>query len=135
VHPFYCPYLTYLKVFALNLSAPFVPQSFGAQPHQVLPYCDIIIGNECEAEAWASASGLAEETDLRKIAKAIISILKFSVSHPCIIIFMRGAESTLLVTSTEPRSAKFFPVEVLSGEEIVDTNGAGDAFAGGFLAA
>jgi adenosine kinase len=135
VHPFYSPYLTYLKVFALNLSAPYVPQSFGAQLHQVLPYCDIIIGNECEAEAWASANGLAEETDLHEIAKAIIAIPKFSISHPRIVIFTRGAESTLLVTSTEPRSAKFFPVEALSGEEIVDTNGAGDAFAGGFLAA
>jgi len=123
------------KVFALNLSAPYIPQSFGAQLHQVLPYCDIVIGNECEAEAWASANGLAEETDLHEIAKAIIAVPKLSVSHSRIVIFTRGAESTLLVTSTEPRNAKYFPVEALSEEEIVDTNGAGDAFAGGFLAA
>jgi adenosine kinase len=119
----------------LNLSAPYIPQSFGAQLHQVLPYCNIVIGNECEAEAWASANGLAEETDLHEIAKAIIAVLKLSVSHSRIVIFTRGAESTLLVTSTERRNAKYFPVEALSDEEIVDTNGAGDAFAGGFLAA
>jgi adenosine kinase len=78
---------------------------------------------------------LAEETELHEIAKAIIVIPKLSVSHSRIVIFTRGAESTLLVTLTEPRNAKYFPVEALSDEEIVDTNGAGDAFAGGFLAA
>jgi len=78
---------------------------------------------------------LAKETDLHKISKAIIAIPKLSVSHSRIIIFTRGAESTLLVTSTEPRNAIYFPVEALSDEEIIDTNGAGNAFTGGFLAA
>jgi adenosine kinase len=38
------------------------------------------------------------------------------------------------VTSDEPNSPKSFSVKPLSDSQIVDTNGAGDAFAGGFLA-
>ncbi|KAH9923184.1 Ribokinase-like protein [Epithele typhae] len=75
------------KIFVLNLSAPFIPQFFAVQLQSIMPYVDIIIGNEAEAEAWASASGLADKTDL-------------------------AAATTV----------------------IVDTNGAGDAFAGGLLA-
>jgi adenosine kinase len=127
--------LTVLKVFALNLSAPYIPQRFGAQLQQVLPYCDIIIGNESEAEAWASANGLADQKDLHTIAKSIMALLKSNTSHPRIVVLTRGAESTLLVHSAEPDRPKSFPVDVLKDEEIVDTNGAGDAFAGGFLAA
>lgn len=46
------------KVFALNLSAPFIAQFFKVQLEQIIPYADIVIGNESEAAAWAEASGL-----------------------------------------------------------------------------
>lgn len=42
----------------MNLSAPFLPQFFKQQMDTILPYCDIIIGNESEAEAWAESHGL-----------------------------------------------------------------------------
>lgn len=47
-----------------------------------------------------------------------------------------GSESTI-VASSAPGSAavKVFPVAKLPSEQIVDTNGAGDCFAGGFLGA
>ncbi|TFY74367.1 hypothetical protein EWM64_g9645, partial [Hericium alpestre] len=34
------------QVFAINLSAPFIPQFFKLQLEQLIPHCDIIIGNE-----------------------------------------------------------------------------------------
>lgn len=101
----------------------------------MLPYCDIIIGNETEAEAWASANGLPDHKDLPAIAKAIAILPKSNPSRPRIVVFTQGAKSTILVTSAELDSPKVFPVEALKDEEIVDTNGAGDAFAGGFLGA
>jgi len=122
------------KTFVLNLSAPFIPQFFGSQLQQVMPYCDIIIGNEAEAEAWASANKLPDPKDLPAVAKAV-ALLPKANSSPRVIIFTQGPKSTILVTSAEPDSPKTFTVNPLRDEEIIDTNGAGDAFAGGFLGA
>ncbi|KAG2153589.1 Ribokinase-like protein [Suillus bovinus] len=123
------------KVFAMNFSAPFIPQFFGAQLQSVLPFCDIIIGNETEAEAYATANNLPDTKDLAAIAKAVAVSPKSNKSRPRVVVFTHGAESTILVSSAEPDSPKVFKVSPISAELIVDTNGAGDAFAGGFLGA
>lgn len=123
------------KVFALNFSAPFIPQFFGTQLNSVLPYCDIIIGNETEAEAYAAANGLPDTKDLAAIAKAVATSPKSNTSRPRVVVFTHGAESTILVSSAEPDSPKVFKVSAIDDKLIVDTNGAGDAFAGGFLGA
>lgn len=47
------------KTLVLNLSAPFIPQFFKAQFEQVLPYVDVLIGNESEAGAYATAAGMS----------------------------------------------------------------------------
>ncbi|KAJ3554033.1 hypothetical protein NM688_g3312 [Phlebia brevispora] len=122
------------KVFALNLSAPFIPQFFGIQLQQIIPYCDIIIGNEAEAEAWASATGLPNK-DPVSVAQALATQPKANPSRPRLVIITHGAESTTLVTSDDKENPKIYPVHALKGEEIVDTNGAGDAFTGAFLGA
>jgi adenosine kinase len=123
------------KAFALNFSAPFIPQFFAEQLQRVMPYCDILIGNESEAEAWASANGFPDKKDIPAIAKVIAALPKANPSRPRIVIITQGADSTILVSSAEPDSPKVYPVHPLPAEEIVDTNGAGDAFAGGFLGA
>lgn len=123
------------KVSVLNFSAPFIPQFFNAALQTVLPHTDIIICNEAEAEAWASANGHPAPTDLPAVGKAIAMLPKSNASRPRIVVITHGAESTVLVSSAEPDSPKTFGVHVLTDEEIVDTNGAGDAFAGGFLGA
>lgn len=123
------------KVFVLNLSAPFIPQFFQVQLQQILPFCDIVIGNEAEAEAWASASGHAAQTDLAAVATAIAMQPKANQSRPRTVIITHGAESTTVVSSAEPDAPRVFDVHPLADAQIVDTNGAGDAFAGGFLGA
>lgn len=123
------------KVFVLNLSAPFIPQFFKAQLDQLLPYCDVVIGNESEAEAWAEASGQPEKKDLQAVARAIALTTKANPSRPRTVIITHGAESTTVVTAGENSTPKVYPVQALPDSAIVDTNGAGDAFAGGVLAA
>ncbi|GJE89640.1 adenosine kinase [Phanerochaete sordida] len=122
------------KVFVLNLSAPFIPQFFGVQLQQIVPYCDIIIGNESEAEAWASATGFPHK-DLGAIAKAIAGQPKANPARPRVVVITHGAESTTVVSSDDVENAKIVPVHALNDADIIDTNGAGDAFAGGFLGA
>lgn len=123
------------KVFVLNLSAPFIAQFFGAQLQQVLPHCDIVICNESEAEAWASANGLPDKTDLKATAKALALAPKSNPSRPRVVVFTQGADSTILVSAADPENPKTYPVEALASSSILDTTGAGDAFAGGFLGA
>ncbi|TEB38538.1 Ribokinase-like protein [Coprinellus micaceus] len=122
------------KTFILNLSAPFIAQFFGAQLQQVIPHTDFLIGNEAEAEAWATANGLPDPKDLAGIAKHIAALPKTNASRPRIVVFTQGAESTVVVAS-DKEEPKWYPVTALSDDQIVDTNGAGDAFAGGFIGA
>ena len=121
------------QTFAINLSAPFIAQFFQVQLQQVLPYCDLVFGNEAEAEAWASATGQPDKSDLGAIAQAIAALPKANPSRPRTVIFTHGAKATIVASSKES-VPRVFNVHALKDEEIVDTNGAGDAFAGGFVA-
>ncbi|KAJ3478285.1 hypothetical protein NLI96_g9861 [Meripilus lineatus] len=123
------------KTFVLNLSAPFIAQFFGQQLQQILPYTDIVIGNEAEAEAWATATGQPDAKDLVAIAKAIATLPKNNQSRPRIVIITHGPKNTTVVSAADPEHEKIFDVHPLKEDQIVDTNGAGDAFAGGFLGA
>jgi len=134
------------KVFALNLSAPFIPQFFKAQLQQILPYVDILFGNESEAASYAAADGLPTE-DVAKIATALASLPKINASRPRLVVITQGSDSTIVASSepsdsktlpnltTEDANPKVFPVQKLAAEQIIDTNGAGDMFAGGFMGA
>jgi adenosine kinase len=55
------------KTVVLNLSAPFIPQFFKVQLEEVLPHVDILIGNESEAAAYATAAGMGVSPLLHSI--------------------------------------------------------------------
>ena len=130
-----CTVLIFSQVFVLNLSAPFIPQFFKVQLEQLLPHCDFVIGNESEAAAWASAVGLPDKSDIPTIARSIATLPKSNASRPRTAIITQGPDSTVVVAAADPEKPKIFPVTRLEDGQIVDTNGAGDAFAGGFLGA
>ncbi|SCU84382.1 LADA_0D01398g1_1 [Lachancea dasiensis] len=115
------------KPFALNLSAPFIPQFFKSALEQVLPYTTYVIANESEAASYAEAFGVdAKADDLVAIAKHIVGDSKTRT-----VIFTHGLEPTVIVSF---QGEQAIPVKALQEESIVDTNGAGDAFAAGFMA-
>jgi len=121
------------KVFAMNLSAPFMMQYFRGHVDAILPYVDIIIGNESEAEAWAEAHKV-DSKDLVAIAKAIAAFEKVNASRPRTVVITHGAEATIVAIANQ-EVPKVYPIYQIKPEDIVDTNGAGDAFAGGFMGA
>ncbi|KAK4056628.1 adenosine kinase [Microbotryomycetes sp. JL221] len=120
------------KTFSMNLSAPFIPQFFKEQVDTILPYCDILIGNESEAQAYADSHDWNTK-DIAEIAKKLAAFEKKG-TQPRLVVITQGPDSTI-VASSETGEAKTFPVSALPSDKVIDTNGAGDAFAGGFLGA
>uniref|UniRef100_W8C768 Adenosine kinase n=1 Tax=Ceratitis capitata TaxID=7213 RepID=W8C768_CERCA len=118
------------RTFLMNLSAPFLSQFFTEPLMAALPYVDILFGNELEAEAFAAAQGW-EEKDMKEIGKKMLALPKQNADRTRIVVLTQGHLPVLLI---QEHTIEEFPVERLEPDEIVDTNGAGDAFVGGFLA-
>ncbi len=122
--------------FSMNLSAPFIAQFFKDQVDQMLPYCSVVFGNETEFAAYSESHDLPSK-DLAKVAQHIADLpTKFGSTSSAkrVVICTQGADATIVATqgASEQQS---IPTAKVADAEIVDTNGAGDAFAGGVLGA
>lgn len=117
------------KTMCMNLSAPFLIQFFGDQMAAALPFVDIMFGNESEAAAFGEKHGWG--TDVATIAKNLAALPKASGFRARTVVITQGSTATVVVQNGEVTE---FPVEPLAAEALVDTNGAGDAFVGGYLA-
>lgn len=118
------------KTLAINLSAPFIPQFFGAGIAEVMPFADIVFGNETEAAAYGGTQdGLG--TDPQAVAEYIANLPKENAGKPRVCVITQGAEPTIIAVAGQPTIT--VPVPPVASEDIVDTNGAGDAYVGGFI--
>ncbi|XP_043484470.1 adenosine kinase 2-like isoform X2 [Leptopilina heterotoma] len=118
------------KIFMMNLSAPFLCKFFKKEMLAALPYVDILVGNETESEAFSEANELGT-SDLKEIGLKICNWEKMNKKRKRIVILTQGAGSVLLI---KDNNVTEYPVPKLEEDKVVDTNGAGDAFVGGFLA-
>lgn len=116
------------KTFCLNLSAPFIVDFFGEQLTTALPYADYLFGNEGEAAAFGKKHNLGE--DLKQVALGAAAMPKKDPSRPRTVVFTQGSQSTIVAYDGKVTE---YAVKPLSKDLLVDTNGAGDAFVGGFL--
>mmetsp|Transcript_29794 Transcript_29794/g.68378 ORF Transcript_29794/g.68378 Transcript_29794/m.68378 type:complete len:338 (+) Transcript_29794:277-1290(+) len=116
------------KTFCVNMSAPFIIDFFTDALAKAIEYADYVFCNESEAATYGKKYELGE--DLKEIALKVAALPSAS-KNPRTVIFTQGSQSTIVAkegTVTE------YAVEPLSKDLLVDTNGAGDAFVGGFLA-
>ncbi|MCJ1467925.1 adenosine kinase [Pseudocyphellaria aurata] len=120
------------KVFVLSLSAPFIPQFFKDQLDQTAPYWDYLIGNETEARAYADSHAIGTQ-DVGEIARHIADLPKKNQKRKRTVIITQGTDPTVVAVQGEDQLREF-PVHDIDKAQICDTNGAGDAFAGGFVA-
>jgi len=116
------------KIFSLNLSAPFIIDFFGDQVATALAYADFLFCNESEAEAYGKKQGWGD--DLKEVALKLAASEKKNKSRARVVVFTQGSKSTIVASEGE---AKEYAVDPLAADKLVDTNGAGDAFVGGFL--
>ncbi|CAH1438415.1 unnamed protein product [Lactuca virosa] len=93
------------KVFTMNLSAPFISRTFS------------------KVHGW-------ETDNVEEIAIKISQWPKASGTYKRITVITQGADP--VVVAQDGKVSKY-PVIFLPKEKLVDTNGAGDAFVGGFL--
>uniref|UniRef100_H2Y553 Adenosine kinase n=1 Tax=Ciona savignyi TaxID=51511 RepID=H2Y553_CIOSA len=117
------------KTFMMNLSAPFLSQFFTEPMMNAMPYVDILFGNETEAVAFADKHEWGTK-DLVEIAKKIAALPKINSTKPRIVVITQGSLPTLVANG---ELSSEHPIIPLDKSKIVDTNGAGDAFVGGFL--
>jgi adenosine kinase len=115
------------KVFALGLSAPYVIEFFKANMEEVLPFTEIVFCNEEEAGKFGEVNGI--QGSVADIAKHI-SKLPGNTQRPKKVIVTRGKDSVFIAVDGVLNE---FDVPLIESSKIVDLNGAGDSFCGGFL--
>lgn len=120
------------KCFAMNLAAPFIVQvpPFKAALSELLPLVDLLVGNEGEAAAFAASEGWDAGLTVPEIALRISGLPKASGHRGRVVVITQGASPTVVAAEG---AVTLHPVIPLAKEQLVDTNGAGDAFVGGFL--
>jgi len=126
------------KHFAMNLSAPFLCQFFKDPMMKVMAHADIVFGNETEADEFANSHGYGVSinktvyrTETAKKIAALPLVSSGSSPRSRLVVITQGADPVIVVENGE---VTLYPVTKLAADKIVDTNGAGDAFVGGFLA-
>merc|ERR1711862_947909 len=118
-------------LYCMNLSAPFLMQvpPFKAVFTETMPLVDFLFGNETEARTWAETEGW-ETTDLEFVATRL-SLIPSAKGSKRTVVITQGCDPTIVCVNG---CVTTYPVLTLPKEKLVDTNGAGDAYVGGFLA-
>eukprot|EP01100_Stratorugosa_tubuloviscum_P003045 TRINITY_DN171_c1_g1_i1.p1 TRINITY_DN171_c1_g1~~TRINITY_DN171_c1_g1_i1.p1 ORF type:complete len:341 (-),score=160.59 TRINITY_DN171_c1_g1_i1:86-1108(-) len=117
------------KFFILNISAPFVVDYFWQHFEPLLEYVDILFGNEHEFAALSAKLNFTGSFD--ELARNLAERSKRNTNRLRTIVITQGSANTLVYH--EGQLLKFTPT-LVPKEQIVDLNGAGDSFVGGFLA-
>jgi adenosine kinase len=93
---------------------------------------DYVFGNESEAEAFAAQQKL-EKNDAETVARFIAALPRKDASRPGRVAVITQGSGQTVVCGSDGTVTKY-DVPALAHSAIVDANGAGDAFVGGFLA-
>ncbi|RNF16424.1 putative adenosine kinase [Trypanosoma conorhini] len=120
------------KLFCFNLNAPYISEAFGDRVQLLLPYTDILFGCKDDFLALGAVMWGDEVGDcIKEILMRLACLPKKNASRPCLVVCTCGAENTFAASKN---GVSVYAVPEVDYACIVDATGAGDAFAGGFLA-
>ena len=94
-----------------------------------LPNVDYLFCNETEAATFAETEGW-DTTDVKFIATRL-SLIPSAKGGKRTVVITQGCDPTIVAIGGHINE---YPILALAKEKLVDTNGAGDAYVGGFLA-
>jgi len=117
------------KIFVTNLAATFVCEFFTKQLLETIPYSDYLFGNKDEVLSLSKALKLETE-DIKEIAIKVSLMEKINKKRDRCVVFTQGSENIIVAIAGKIQE---FDVPKLDKDLIVDMNGAGDAFCGGFI--
>jgi len=117
--------------FAFNLSAVFLLQFELNNVLAALEHADYVFANEDEAAEFGKTQNL-DPKDLKGVAVALANWKKSNSKRQRVAIVTQGPLPVYV--SIGGAAPLEFAVKDIDHSFIVDTNGAGDAFVGGFLA-
>ena len=121
------------KTYVLNLAAPFLMEvpPFWEAMNKILPYADVVVGNETEFTTFAKKMEWGD-IPMKEIVAKVQQLPKEGKSRLAMV--TQGGDPTLIATAgadgADPVVTEY---PVIKCDTLVDTNGAGDAFVGGFL--
>eukprot|EP00033_Pygsuia_biforma_P000672 GCRY01000791.1.p1 GENE.GCRY01000791.1~~GCRY01000791.1.p1 ORF type:complete len:380 (-),score=72.97 GCRY01000791.1:41-1180(-) len=118
------------KTFVMNLAAPFIIEAFKDRVLQCIPYADYIFCNESEAAIFGKVMEWGD--DLKTIAMKLAEMPKEN-SKSRVVIFTQGSKPAIIAKQGETDKLWESPVIPIEPKDIVDVNGAGDSYVGGFL--
>lgn len=124
------------KPFAINLSAVFLVMGHKNEFLEMVKYADFVFGNEDETRAWGQAHGYTTDS-LLEITALIAKLEKIDPSRPRYVITTQGKDPVLCSRhnfTTGETTSREIKVDLIPASRVVDLNGAGDAFVGGFMA-
>jgi adenosine kinase len=94
-------------------------------------YVDFLFGNETEAKAFAKSEGWTTENIAEIACKISMIPVAAGKEKTRTVVITQGSDPTLVAHFGKVAE---YPIIKLEKEQLVDTNGAGDAYVGGFLA-
>lgn len=120
------------KIFALSFGAAYIAKQFAEPLLKAIEYSDFIFATETDVREFAKSQEYHAD-NVKDIALLIAQLPRASGSgskRARVVVVTRGRESTVVAQQTRVVE---LPVPFRK-EEVVDPNGVGDAFVGGFLA-
>lgn len=115
------------KTFMFNLSAVYLVQFFMDNIMTAMPYCDFVFCNEAEALTFGEMKNWG--LDIPTIALRMAGLPKTSGTRPRVVVVTQGGEPTIVASMGKVST---YPIDAMAPESLIDINGAGDAFVGGF---
>lgn len=112
--------------FGFNLSAVFLIQFNLNEILEILPFADFVFANEDEGAAFAESQGWKYEEFVANLQK----FRKVNEKRQRCVVLTQGHRNVQIGDEKGVREIEVVPLEKA---EVVDTNGAGDSFVGGFL--
>jgi len=127
------------KIFGFNLPSFYFIQTYLSDIMELVTYADILFANLAEAKFLGELLNLDEDliNNLPELCKTFAQYGKQNENKKRVVVITCGPDPAYITeydfTKKEVTFAAMYPPEYVDENLIVDTNGAGDAFAGGFL--